>query len=336
MTLLNTIVLDDISEAARILRGGGLVAFPTETVFGLGADATHKDALLRLFAAKGRPSDNPLIVHIADVDQWPMVARSMPEVAERLLAKFAPGPLTVVLPKKQSICDLVTAGLDTVGLRIPNHEQARALISAAGVPVAAPSANRSGMPSGTTWQTVLEDLDGRIDAVLRGSTCSIGIESTVVDCVSVPPRLLRPGAISLAELQAVAPEISVFVATDDQDRAVSSPGLRHPHYKPTAVVHLVENAKQADQKMKSQPMGAEKLEQHLANCAYCGLDASKLVSYLGASRHFESVEQYAHELYEFMRSVDRLGIQFLYCQRPDTSGIGAALSDRLTRSAAPN
>ncbi len=333
MTLLNTIVLDDISQAAAILRRGGLVAFPTETVFGLGADATNQNALEKLFAAKGRPSDNPLIVHIADVDQWPMVAREMPEVAQRMLAKFAPGPITVVLPKHASICDAVTAGLDTVGLRVPSHSQARALISAAGLPIAAPSANRSGMPSGTTWQTVLEDLDGRIDGVLRGSTCAIGIESTVVDCVSQPPRLLRPGAISLAELQTVAPELSVYLPTDDQDATVNSPGLRHPHYKPSAVVQLVDNANQADNNMKSKRMSAEKLEQHLANCAYCGLDESKLVGYLGTSRHFESVEEYAHELYEFMRSVDRLGIQFLYCQRPVTSGIGAALSDRLTRAA---
>jgi len=335
MTLLNTIVLDDISQAAEILRRGGLVAFSTETVFGLGADATNISALAKLFAAKGRPSDNPLIVHVAEVDQWPIVARTMPEVAERLLAKFAPGPLTVVLPKHSSICDSVTAGLDTVGLRIPNHSQARSLIAAAGVPIAAPSANRSGLPSGTTWQTVLEDLDGRIDAVLRGSTCAIGIESTVVDCVSKPPRLLRPGAISLAELQSIAPELRVYAPTDDRDATANSPGLRHPHYKPSAVVHSVEGASQADRMMKSQPKSAAKLEQHLANCAYCGLDESKLASYLGASRRFESVEEYAHALYEFMRSVDRLGIQFLYCQRPSARGIGAALNDRLTRAASP-
>jgi L-threonylcarbamoyladenylate synthase len=276
-----------------------------------------------------------LIVHIAEVDHWPDVARSMPAVAERLLAKFAPGPLTVVLPKNPSICSQVTAGLDTVGLRIPNHAQARLLLAAARTPIAAPSANLSGLPSGTTWQSVLEDLDGRIDAVLRGSTCAIGIESTVIDCVSDPPRLLRPGAISLSQLQTVAPELSDYVPADDRDSAVLSPGMRHPHYKPNAVVQLVESAIEADQKMKLQPKSAAKLEQHLANCAYCGLDESRLCSYLGASRCFGSLEQYAQELYEFMRSVDRLGIPFLYCQRPVTTGIGAALNDRLTRAAAP-
>ena len=335
MTQLNTLLLDDISQAAAILRGGGLVAFPTETVFGLGADATNADALARLFAAKGRPSDNPLIVHVDVVDHWPKVARAMPKVAERLLARFAPGPLTVVLPKHLSICDSVTAGLDTVGLRIPNHPQARSLLAAAGVPIAAPSANRSGLPSGTTWQTVLEDLDGRIDAVLRGSTCSIGIESTVVDCVGALPRLLRPGAIGLAELRTVAPELIGCMADDACDSTANSPGLRHPHYQPTAAVHLVESASEADQKMKRQPKSATQLEQHLANCAYCGLEDSKLTAYLGASRRFGSVDEYAREFYEFMRVVDRLGIQNLFCQRPTTLGIGAALNDRLSRAASP-
>lgn len=335
MTPLNTILLDDISHAAAILRGGGLVAFPTETVFGLGADATNEQALARLFAAKGRPSDNPLIVHVAAVDQWPQVARAMPKVAERLLAKFAPGPLTVVLPKHPSICNVVTAGLDTVGLRIPNHPQARALLADVGLPIAAPSANRSGLPSGTTWQTVLEDLDGRIDAVLRGSTCTIGIESTVVDCTGDSPRLLRPGAISLAELQTVAPDLIAFVPDDACNQQANSPGLRHPHYQPAAVVHLVNSASEADQKMKLHSKSATQLEQHLANCAYCGLDESKLASYLGAARRFRSVEEYAHEFYEFMRVVDRLGIQYLFCQRPATRGIGAALNDRLTRAASP-
>jgi L-threonylcarbamoyladenylate synthase len=191
------------------------------------------------------------------------------------------------------------------------------------------------LPSGTTWQTVLEDLDGRIDAVLRGSTCSIGIESTVVDCISDPPRVLRLGAISLTDLQSVAPETVAYVAGDSCGSPANSPGLRHPHYQPTALVRLVESAIEADQQMKSQAIGALKLEHHLANCAYCGLDESKLGGYLGASRQFINVEQYAQEFYEFMRSIDRLGIQFLYCQRPTASGIGAALNDRLTRAASP-
>lgn len=340
MTRLHTVVLDDIAEAAKILQRGGLVAFPTETVFGLGVDATDEAAIAKLFAAKGRPSDNPLIVHVAELEHWPKVARAMPPIAERLFRKFAPGPLTVVLPKHPSIATAVTAGLDTVGLRIPNHAQARQLIAAAGVPIAAPSANRSGLPSGTTWQTVLEDLDGRIDAVLRGSTCEIGIESTVVDCVSDPPRLLRHGAVGFAELQAIAPDLVVYAPPVGRESevniAINSPGLRHPHYQPKAVIQLVDNAAQADRCMQSIPRTALELEKHLANCAYCGLDESKLASYLGACRRFATVERYAQELYEFMRLVDRQGIQNLYCQRPKDLGIGTALNDRLTRAAASN
>ncbi len=333
MTELNTRVLDDVHEAAELLRRGGIVAFATETVFGLGVDATNERALSKLYEAKGRPSDNPLIVHIADVDQWPMVASAMPTVADRLLRRFSPGPLTVVVPKHDSIAWAVTAGLNTVGVRIPGHPQARELLALAGVPIAAPSANRSGRPSATTWQTVLEDLDGRIDAVLRGSTCEIGIESTVVDCVVDPPRVLRPGSINLAALQSVVPQVLAYLPSIAADPNANSPGLRHPHYRPNASVHVVANSVEADQHMKVGYRSAEELEQHLANCAYCGLDESKLFSYLGVYRRFEDVNEYAHEFYEFMRTVDRAGIQHLFCQRPESEGVGAALLDRLTRAA---
>ena len=333
MSGLNTLVLDDVSEAAALIRGGGIVAFATETVFGLGADATNESALRRLFEAKGRPSDNPLIVHIAAIDRWPIVAKSLPNVAEELLQKYSPGPLTVVLPKHPSISKSVTAGLETVGMRIPAHSQAQQLLSLADVPVAAPSANQSGRPSATTWQTVLEDLDGRIDAVLRGATCDIGIESTVVDCVSDPPRLLRPGAISLADLQLVVPNVVGYSPKIALEKDVNSPGLRHPHYRPSASVHLVVGADEADQLMKASRRTAEGLEKHLANCAYCGLDESKLSSYLGTYRRFQDVYEYAQELYEFMRAVDRLEIQTLYCQLPPERGLGSALRDRLTRAA---
>jgi len=334
MNVLNTRLLDDVQQAAAILKRGGIVAFATETVFGLGADATNEVALQRLFEAKGRPCDNPLIVHIAEVGNWHSVASSMPVVAEQLLNRFAPGPLTVVLPKHPSISLAVTAGLETVGLRIPNHEQARQLLALAGVPIAAPSANRSGLPSGTTWQTVLEDLDGRVDAVLRGNTCDIGIESTVVDCTHDKPRLLRPGAISFADLQAVAPEIIDYSPNITQDPTVNSPGLRHPHYRPHASVQIVASASEADQLMKFGRKSVSDLERHLANCAYCGLEESKLASYLGSHRHFKDLAEYAQSFYEFMRSVDRLGIEHLYCQRPPKDGLGAALADRLTRAAA--
>ncbi len=333
MNGLNTELLDDVQKAADILKRGGVVAFATETVFGLGADATNETALQRLYAAKGRPTDNPLIVHVAEVGNWKSVAMSLPQIAEQLLSRFAPGPLTVVLPKHPSISAAVTAGLPTVGLRIPNHSQAQQLLSLAGVPIAAPSANRSGLPSGTTWQTVLEDLDGRVDAVLRGETCDIGLESTVVDCTGELPRLLRPGAISFAALQSVAPEIIDYSPSVANDATANSPGLRHPHYRPRASVHIVASAQEADHLLKSGAKSVLALEQHLANCAYCGLDESRLTSYLGLHRRFRDLAEYAHSFYEFMRAVDRVGIEHIYCQRPPEDGLGAALIDRLTRAA---
>lgn len=328
---MNTLVLTDIDQAAALLRSGGVVAFPTETVFGLGADATNAQAIQRLFNAKGRPSDNPLIVHLAARDHWPRVARSLPPIAARLLERFAPGPLTVVLPKQPAIQAAVTAGLDTVAMRIPAHSQARQLIELAGVPVAAPSANRSSRPSGTTWQSVLEDLDGLIDAVLCGDTCEVGIESTVVDCTTQPPRLLRPGAISLSRLQAIAPEIAI---ADRDSPQVNSPGLRHPHYQPQAELQIVENAQQLERLLVERFPGPDR-ERRLALCGYAGLDTTQLSHQLGLARQFASVESYARHFYEFLRGADRLGLQSIFCQAAPTGGLGDALNDRMRRAAAP-
>ncbi len=327
-----TQVLDDIDEAAEMLRHGGLVAFPTETVFGLGVDATNSEAIARLFEAKGRPSDNPLIVHLADRHDWRLAACEMPIIAEKFLAKFAPGPLTVVLPKQNSISTAVTAGLNTVGIRIPAHPVARGLIATAGLPIAAPSANRSGRPSGTTWQTVLEDLDGRIHGILRGATSDIGIESTVVDCVSSPPRLLRLGAVTLDDLRSIAPE-TVQLNFSDSDATINSPGLRHAHYQPLAKVQLVRDARELETIWPEALRRNAEAERQLASCAYCGLQDTVLASQLGACEVFSSPIHYAHELYEFLRTVDRLGLQQLYCQIVPDVGIGSALNDRLTRAA---
>ena len=184
-----TKILNDAKQAGGLIRNGGLVAFPTETVYGLGADATNPQAIDNIFRAKGRPNNNPLIVHLASIDAWHLAARELPSHAVRLLDVFAPGPITIVLPKLERICDAATGGLSTVGIRIPASTMAREVCRAAGCPVAAPSANRSGKPSCTTWQAVLEDLDGAIDAVLQGDTCELGIESTVVDCTGRNPTI---------------------------------------------------------------------------------------------------------------------------------------------------
>ena len=235
---LTTALIDSPQQAAERLRRGGLVAFPTETVFGLGVDATCDAAVEKLFAAKGRPSSNPLIVHVADATRWSDAAAAITPSAQTLLDAFAPGPLTVVLPRRAEISKLVTAGLETVGVRVPDHPVAAEILRLAERPIAAPSANRSGRPSGTRWQSVLQDLDGRIDAVFRQDGPSLGVESTVVDCTGSVARVLRPGAVTLEQIRSVLPDAEEITAeTEKSGRdAVRSPGTRHPHYQPRARV----------------------------------------------------------------------------------------------------
>ncbi len=241
-------------EAAKIIRAGGIVAFPTETVFGLGVDATNRLAVEKLFVAKGRPSDNPLIVHVGKMADCAKATSDLTPIAEALLATFSPGPLTVVLPKQASISTLVTAGLDTVGLRIPDHRVAAEILLRTQVPVAAPSANLSGRPSCTTWESVLEDLDGRIDAVYCDNSQGLGIESTVVDCCGPFPVVLRPGAVTIEQIRQVLPEareLARVPGDGDTVNGVKSPGLLHPHYQPQAAVQLVAVPRATAQAMAS-------------------------------------------------------------------------------------
>lgn len=243
-----TLVLDESSLdiAARILREGGLVAIPTETVYGLAACINRPEALRAIFMAKGRPADNPLIVHCADVADLDAVA-VLDERARRLAALLMPGPLTMVLPRREGIGDAVTAGLDTVAVRVPAHALARALIRTAGYPLAAPSANISGRPSPTTAQHVLADLDGRIDAVVDGGPCSEGIESTVVGLSGPDAVLLRPGALPASTIESLLGVPLRRAGASDG----GSPGLKYRHYAPTAAVELVETS-QALEKRKQQ------------------------------------------------------------------------------------
>ncbi|MGN6134116.1 MAG: L-threonylcarbamoyladenylate synthase [Aureliella sp.] len=307
---------DDPVRAAECLRSGGLVAFPTETVYGLGVDATNPAAVARLFAVKGRPTDNPLIVHVADVDQLPLAAREVPPLAAELLRRFAPGPLTVVVPKRREIVAAVTAGLDSVGVRIPAEPRTRQLLRSAGVPVAAPSANRSGRPSCTTWQSVVEDFGADIDAILIGQPARIGLESTVVDCLGGAPRILRPGAITLEQIQQVDPRATTAGANVDPGE--NSPGRRHPHYRPRARVHLVDQPQDATADSAA---------------AYLGLQAHSRPAEFGWHVAYASIDDYARAFYEALREVDRRGLKLVFCQRVPSQGTGAALADRLERAA---
>lgn len=318
-----TALIDSPRDAAERLRAGQVVAFPTETVFGLGADATNEDAVRKLFAAKGRPSDNPLIVHVAEPSRWSDAAATLTGPAEALLAEFSPGPLTVVLPKRADISPLVTAGLETVGVRAPDHSVAREVLRHAERPIAAPSANRSGRPSGTRWRSVLDDLDGRVDAVLREDGSPIGLESTVVDCTGPVATVLRPGAVTLEQIRRVLPDARVAsgVAAGEAQLAARSPGTAHPHYRPRARVRIVDTP-------------ASLVVAASERAAYCGLTRIEAQqTSLVVCAFYESLECYAAEFYEFLREADRLGVETVYAELAPDVGIGHALRDRQSRAA---
>jgi L-threonylcarbamoyladenylate synthase len=312
---MKTVVTDSPLDAAAFIRSGGIVAFPTETVYGLGADVFSEAAIYKVFGAKQRPADNPLIVHIADLDQVNLLAAEITNSSRKFVERFFPGPLTVVLKKSERVPLSVTAGLENVAIRMPLNEMALEFLAACKTPVAAPSANLSGRPSPTTWEAVSEDLDGRIDCILRGDPTEIGLESTVVDCTRDEPVILRPGAISLEELRSV---ISKTRKLTDADRAqaLPSPGLLHRHYSPAANVVLI---------------NAVSLVPNAETSAYIGLsDRTETFRFV---KMCETADDYARELFEFFRDCDRRGIGTVYCEKVAGEGIGAALMDRLERAA---
>ena len=314
-SFVQTVITISPQNAAGFIRRGGIVAFPTETVYGLGANVFDEDAIAKIFEAKRRPPDNPLIAHVATREQIGLLAAEITENAERFIPHFFPGPLTIVLDKAAAVPMSATAGLNTIGVRMPRGELAHRFLAACGVPVVAPSANVSGRPSPTTWKAVVEDLDGRIDCILQGEATEIGLESTVVDCTGDVPVLLRAGAISLAELQAVVPGTVVYAGDQGVAR---SPGMRHRHYSPRARVVLINY---------ELPIANYELDR----AAFIGLE--RPAETFEMVRICSSVEQYAHEVFEFFRECDRAGITTIYCKSVDETGIGAALMDRLRRAA---
>ncbi len=313
MSAISTVRTTDPNEAAGFIIRGGVVAFPTETVYGLGASIFNQTAVRKIFEAKGRPSDNPLIAHIGDVGQVELLALELSADAEKLIEHFFPGPLTIVVKKSEAVPAIATAGLDTIGIRMPNSELALAFLRACGTPIVAPSANISGRPSPTTWQAVLEDLDGKIDCILQGEPTDIGLESTVVDCSVEPPLLLRRGAVSIHELRAVVPLIRELAS--GEAGAEKSPGLRHKHYSPRARVAI----------RRELPAG------FAGRAAFIGMRKPEGV--FVETRVANSAEEYAAALFEFFRECDRGGIELIVCEPVPETGIGAALMDRIRRAA---
>jgi L-threonylcarbamoyladenylate synthase len=329
---------DEIAEAARLIRSGETVVFPTETVYGLGADALNPDAVALIFQVKCRPADNPLIVHLADVDGLDLVAGEPDIVAHHLLSAFAPGPLTVVVPAGPELPRIVTAGLDTVAVRIPRHPVAHELLVQSGCPVAAPSANRSGEPSPTTLAMARRSLGDRPSAYLDGGPCDVGLESTVALVRDRTVTILRPGAVSAADIRRELTDVEVRSAGDMTIEAAASPGTRHRHYQPRAEVILFEILDELDRWLVADAGGevgvicsratANALDDRAAQTGRP--EKSHLAGH--HLRVYDDIDEYARWLYAWLHEFDDIGVSTVVAQYPDAEGIGDALRDRLERS----
>jgi L-threonylcarbamoyladenylate synthase len=324
-----------IEQAAEILRAGGTVAFPTETVYGLGANALDSAAVAKIFAAKQRPGWDPLIVHLADRSMVASVTSSVPESAARLMDAFWPGPLTLLLPRSASVPDAVTAGRSLVGVRVPRHPVAHALLRAAGIPVAAPSANSFGRISPTLAAHVLEDLDGRIDAVLDSGETTHGLESTVVDPCSEPCVVYRPGVVTLEQIRAVCPRAVMFQETairrDAVPESLPSPGVGLRHYAPRARLILVDGPESFLLHARAAAQKGDRLGLMLPEgFAYEAGDPNALVYRWGA---WTDEEELAQRLFAGLRWLDAAGATAILCPLPEAKGIGMAIRDRLKKAA---
>ena len=328
-----------IAEAASILRRGGLVAIPTETVYGLAANALDPAAIARVFAAKERPSWDPLIVHVANSEMIFQAAADFPEQARRLANRFWPGPLTLLLKRHAQLPFAVTAGRDTVAVRMPAHPVARTVIASSGLPLAAPSANRFGHTSPTSAEHVLGDLDGRIDAVLDSGATQIGVESTVLDPLRTPPLLLRPGGITREQLEEALGPIEVYSAPPNQaPQGLASPGLAARHYAPQARLILVEGSPEEFRAAVEQQVlkvgengdyvGAMVPEDWLDEKS---ISRGGLVIFDWGS--WSDPHQLAHNLFAGLRYLDKPGVSVIVCPMPSANGLGLALRDRLLRAA---
>ena len=320
--------LQDLKTAADLLKGGKTVAIPTETVYGLAADATNESAVKDVFSAKGRPQDNPLIVHISDKEMLSFVADESDSRIKPIIEKFWPGPLTLVLPRSENIPASVSAGLPTVAVRMPENEIARQIIRLAGVPLAAPSANVSGSPSPTTFSRVLEDLDGKIDAVVMSGVCSVGVESTVVSLVASPPRLLRPGGITAEQLYEFLPDMIIdkaVLSEPEKDRPVASPGMKYKHYSPKTRIVLVDAEREV----------FKAFLQDKTDCgAICFLEDKELSCPFIVYGSEEDDASLAAGVFEALRKADELSKSVIYVHAPKKTGIGLAVYNRLVRAAA--
>lgn len=322
-----------IKEAARLIRQGKLVAFPTETVYGLGANALNPSAVKKIFEAKRRPSDNPLIVHIYAKNDLNLLTREIPKVTEKVIERFWPGPLTIVLKKSRLVPKIITAGLDTVAIRIPKNKIAKLLIKEAGVPISAPSANFAGRPSPTLAKHVVADLEGRIDMVLDGGQTRIGIESTVIDLSRKRPMLLRPGGVTLEELQKVIGRIDIHPSLrGKRSKLVSrSPGMKYRHYSPAAKLILVEGSNKNVNKKISELIKAYKTQRKRVGVMTASRSfpqKADLIKYVGSD--FNTI---AANLFKTLREFDSKKIDVILAQGISKRGLGLGIMNRLGKAA---
>lgn len=322
---------EGIARAAEYLKKGQLVGIPTETVYGLAANALDESAVVNIFKAKGRPQDNPLIVHVASADWLPEYVEEIPDAAKKLIDKFWPGPLTIIMKKKPIIPYMVSAGLETAAFRCPSHPVAHALIEAAGIPLAAPSANTSGKPSTTTASDVMADLGGKISAIVDGGECGVGVESTVITLCTERPRILRPGGVTPEQLRAVLGEVDVDRAVlekIDPGTKVASPGMKYKHYSPKANITIVKGDLDKVANYVNSNLG-----ENVAVLCFDGEEgkfSAPCVPY-GAE---ESGSEQAQKLFSALHELDRIGAKTVYARCPKAEGVGLAVYNRLIRAAA--
>lgn len=327
----NKIDKDGIEKAAKMLRNGELVIMPTETVYGLAANALDTKAVADIFTAKGRPQDNPLIVHVGSADWLPKYALEIPDEAKKLIDKFWPGPLTIILKKSSLIPDIVSAGLDTAAFRCPSHPVAHALIEAAGVPIAAPSANISGKPSPTLLKYCMEDMDGKVSAVVDGGPCGVGVESTVITLCGGVPRVLRPGGVTPKELESVLGKVEIdpaVVNKIDNGQKVASPGMKYKHYAPKAHVMIVKASLE-----KMADFVNKKAGEGVATLCFEGEEKYFSTPCVTYGSRDDDLSQ-AQRLFDALREVDEIGAKTVYASCPRMEGVGLAVYNRLIRAAA--
>ena len=344
-TSVDNIDMDTINQAGEIIRQGGLVAFPTETVYGLGADALNEEAAAKIYAAKGRPSDNPLIAHIADLEMLKPLVEEIPPVAEKLMDAFWPGPMTLIFNKSNLVPKGTTGGLDTVAVRYPNHPIAQALIKAAGVSIAAPSANLSGKPSPTLGEHVIDDMDGRIDMIIDGGMVGMGLESTIIDVTVNPPMILRPGFITYEMVKEIVPDATedrTIFTKPTKEFKPKAPGMKYRHYAPAADFRIFKG-------------DANKVAQHIIDSANAKTEEGKKTGIITANQHLglyqgkinenikvvslgdlDKPETIANMLFKALRDFDKEETEFIFGEAFSEDNIGWAIMNRLTKAAGYN